>query len=315
MLESDFLSTQVLLQIWGPPEVTTSAPNWHGHVPFGRWLILLDRPTKFVELGVFRGDSYLAICEAVRRFETNTQCVGIDTWEGDEHAGELSENVFLQLNAFHDQLFGSFSKLLKSRFEDAVSQFEDASIDLLHIDGLHTYEAVRADYETWLPKMSSRGVMLFHDTQERDLGFGVHQLWAEISAKYPHFEFEHSHGLGILAVGAEQSPAVKWLTSQTSDETQRTRKVFQWLAADGAAHIALKPPNTTPYWVDRSAHRPVDLQNRALEIDVFERNADLERQVAALRSSTSWRITRPLRILMSALRGREKGEGTGTLEA
>ena len=37
----------------------------------------------------------------------------------------------------------TFSSLLRMDFADARDHIEDGSVDLLHIDGLHTYEAVR----------------------------------------------------------------------------------------------------------------------------------------------------------------------------
>lgn len=296
-----------LAQIAFPPLVATSAENWHGHIPFARWLIWKTQPLTFVELGVFQGDSYLAICDAAVRFQASTKCTGIDSWEGDAHAGKLAETVYEELKAFHDPQFGTFSDLRRGLFENVVSEFSDESIDLLHIDGLHTYEAVKGDFETWLPKLSPRAVVLFHDTQVRERGFGVWQFWAEVSARYPHFEFHHSHGLGVLAVGPSAPEQVLALCGLPDAEANSVRSMFATFAASIAAHMRLKPEATAPYATDPAALDPAALHLRAnewsrAEDHLHSKIASLENSVESMKSSTSWKLTAPLRKLMGLVK-------------
>ena len=191
---------------------------WTGHIPFAGWLMDALRPKIFVELGTHRGASYLAFCQAVEQRGLQTVCYAVDTWQGDEHTKSYGEEVFSELSAIHDRHFSGFSHLLRSTFDEALHEFEDGSIDLLHIDGLHTYKAVKHDFESWLPKMSASGVVLFHDTMERGRGFGVWKLWAELAKAYPSFQFRHSHGLGVLLLGDQLPASIRQLAEQSGGQ-------------------------------------------------------------------------------------------------
>ncbi len=210
-----------------PPDWLTHNSAWIYHIPMVPVFIKLLRPRVFVELGTFRGDSYMSFCQAVAKIGTSTQCTAVDTWEGDAHAGFYPPQIYEDLKAHHDPRYGHFSRLKKALFDAAVTDFADNSIDLLHIDGLHTYEAVKHDFETWLPKLTSRGVVLFHDTFIRERGFGVWQLWDEISKGRPHFNVPYGCGLGILAVGPEVPPPfLEFLADLNADHTRILPQFF-----------------------------------------------------------------------------------------
>ena len=178
------------------------APSaWWLHVPFAHWIVCASRPNVLVELGTHAGVSYSAFCQAVRRAGLPTRCHAVDTWRGDSHSGEYDESVFHEFRRYHDEHFGTFSTLLRSTFDEALGFIDDGSIDLLHIDGLHTYDAARHDYESWLPKLSANGIVMFHDINERTKDFGVWRLWRQLYGRHPSFTFLHGHGLGVLAVG------------------------------------------------------------------------------------------------------------------
>ena len=193
------------------PELLGKPSAWWGHVPFAFWIMSVSRPRVFVELGSHHGVSYAGFCEAAARARTGSRCYAVDTWEGDKHAGHFDEAVYYELKEFHDRRYAAFSELLKCKFDDALPHFADGSIDLLHIDGLHTHEAVKHDFESWRPKLSDRAVVLFHDTNVLSDDYGVHRLFAELSEHYPHFEFLHGSGLGVLAVGPSAPAAIKSL--------------------------------------------------------------------------------------------------------
>lgn len=206
--------------LWRPMYLEQSA--WLEHIPFAFWLVEAHRPQVLVELGAHYGVSYFAFCQAVDRLGLDTRCFAVDTWKGDEHAGLYDERVFEQVRGHNEAQYSGFSRLVRSTFDEALKHFDDGSIDLLHIDGLHTFEAVRHDFETWLPKLSRRAIVVLHDTNVRERNFGVFKLLDGLKQRYPHFEFVHGHGLGVLGVGAEQDEIIQRLfQAYATDQTRQ----------------------------------------------------------------------------------------------
>src|SRR5260370_20522340 len=183
---------------FNPRRLNPGFYNWLGHLPFAHDLIASLRPSNLVELGTHYGESYFGFCQSLEENGIQCKCYAVDTWKGDEHAGFYGEEVFTDVRAYNDLNYASFSNLLRMTFDEGVGQFEDNSIDLLHIDGLHTYAAVENDVRLWFPKLRPGGVLLLHDVEVRNDGFEVWRLWEELQTAFPTFTFRHHSGLGVL---------------------------------------------------------------------------------------------------------------------
>lgn len=180
-------------------EMTDFDQGWSGLKRFGYDIVANLQPKQIVELGVFKGTSFFSFAQAVVDKKLATKLYGVDTWEGDIHTGFYTVSVLDQVQAIIKKYFKKLPiQLHQVTFDQAVEKFSDGSIDLLHIDGLHTYDAVAHDFEQWHKKVSPKGIILFHDTNYKGRGFGVYKFWDKIKKKYHTVELLHSNGLGIL---------------------------------------------------------------------------------------------------------------------
>ena len=172
---------------------------WGGHRRFAYDLARWMRPGRIAELGVHWGTSFFTFAQAMKDGRMkDTELIGVDTFEGEDHAGKYGPEVLETVRGIVKKHFPKQRIVLHQMFfADALGLVDDESIDLLHIDGLHTFEAVKDDFETWLPKLAADGVVLFHDVAP-DTGYGSTDYWNRISKEYPGFAFEHSWGLGVL---------------------------------------------------------------------------------------------------------------------
>ena len=256
------------------PDHQSLVESWTQHIPFAYAVVELCKPAVLVELGVHYGTSYFSFCQAVAHLRLATRCTAVDTWRGDPHAGFYGDEVWESVRTFHDAHYSGFSRLHRVTFDEALKDFPDGGVDLLHIDGLHTYEAVRHDFESWLPKLSPRGIVLFHDTHVHENNFGVWKLWSELKARYPSFEFAHGYGLGVIATGSEPPEGLRPFFDGSPDEQTGLRDFFQ-----RAGRFHLKGSDTAMI---------SSLQNDCRRH---------ETEISRMKASVSWRLTKPLRLL------------------
>jgi len=280
---------------------------WVGHLPFAAVLVSELKPEIFVELGTHFGNSYFTFCQAVEEFKTSTQCYAVDTWEGEEHAGSYDESVYQFVSRHNDKNYQHFSRLLRTTFDDASKKFLDNSIGLLHIDGLHTYEAVANDFESWYPKIQDGGIILFHDICCRHDDFGVWKLWEEIQEKYPHtLSLLHSHGLGVLVKTSK--PIQNTFISQLVDKSKATQ--WQRLFNYAAEKLSLEKANrilTNDLSVLRQVLQERDQMIAERDHLIAEQGRLLaasdhikmvkEDKIMRMKNSFSWKITALLRAL------------------
>ena len=150
---------------------------------------------------------------------------------------------------------------------------------------------------------SNRGVVLFHDVNEFKGDFGVWRFWRKAKEAYPHIEFGHGHGLGVLLVGEKcplRAGSGEWPESLLSADGAEILQVLyggigrmSWELA--RLSKAASQPAVAPTTTKQAEAQIADLKRRVSELDAVR--GRLERRIKALESSTSWRVTAPVRVI------------------
>ena len=234
---------------------------WGGHRHFAYDLTVALKPRRIVELGSHYGCSLFSFAQAIKDHGLATDLFGVDTWQGDEHAGFYSNEVFELVQKTISEHFKQVSiTLLRKTFLDARSDIADGSVDVLHIDGLHTYEAVVEDFETWLCKLAPEGVVLFHDVNP-ELSYGSRKHWEEVSGRFPALQFDHSWGLGVLFPKGDSKRAL--IGGEFWDER---RLVYQYRAE---AHLSGQQVRDLTRFVDEQKVAMDKMETMIRERDTY----------------------------------------------
>ena len=171
---------------------------WRGLGSLAYEMVKHYRPKSIVELGTAKGMSTFSMGLALRDLGEGGRLMAVDTWKGDDHIGHYGEQLFETFIARRKQLgLEEVIDPMRMTFDEARGQIA-APIDLLHIDGFHTWEAVYHDFETYRPLVRQGGLILFHDVRTHFPE--MRRFWRRTALKYEHYRVPYSHGLGIIRV-------------------------------------------------------------------------------------------------------------------
>ena len=168
-------------------DIETIPSAWKGHRGFANWLVQYLQPKITVELGVDYGYSTFVLAE-----NNPGKVYGIDTFEGDAHAGQRDLAQYQSVLDFKNTNEFNNVHLIKDTFDNVNSTWTE-SIDILHIDGLHTGAAVTHDLINWSRFFHANTVVLMHDVSSFE---EVEDVYLRIPQ--PKLRFVHSGGLGVL---------------------------------------------------------------------------------------------------------------------
>ncbi|WP_083238520.1 class I SAM-dependent methyltransferase [Methyloceanibacter marginalis] len=239
-------------------------------VPIIAVLVGLLEPRRYVELGVATGEAFFAACEAGRGYGSTAECIAIDAWADDSE--------WCNFRNLAETRFRDMTHYIRGRLEDALSFFEDGSIDFLHVSPLVINDGT-LELKAWLRKMSDRGVVV---VQYGALNASEMQSnWKDLESSLPVWRNDYFH-LGLAYVGTFEGIVAETLN---------------WLRDNPSAGRRL----TQLFNLFCHSQSVIAQQASALEVEKRKRQ-DAKDQLSAVKRSTMWRVTSPVRLVGSFLK-------------
>lgn len=169
-----------------------SVPGWAAFTPLYKQMVANaphDKPSTFVEIGSWCGKSAAFMGVEILNSEKPITLHCVDPWvdggadlRDTEHWKGMQGKSLVDLFARNIKPVASVIKMHQATSADAVSSFEDYSIDFLMIDGDHNYEPVKNDIRNYLPKMKPGGIMSGDDYTWPGVKQAVDELFGKAAA-------------------------------------------------------------------------------------------------------------------------------------
>ena len=122
-----------------------------------------------IEIGSFQGLSACYFCQGIRDSGKNTTLYSIDPHLGNPEHRRNDPNFKSSLTSFQNNInrygYNDLVEIIVDCSWNVASSLPDEMCDVLFIDGLHEYEAVKKDFEMYLPKVTSGGIIIIHDAR------------------------------------------------------------------------------------------------------------------------------------------------------
>jgi predicted O-methyltransferase YrrM len=166
------------------------------------------KPQTVVEIGTARGGSlFLLSCVS----DPNALLVSIDLPAGQYGGGYPSWKAFIfrrfvgRAQTLH-LIRGDSHK--QATFDRTVNALKDSPVDLLFIDGDHSYDGAKKDFLRYRTLVRPGGLIVFHDILESkiDNDVTVAPLWQEIARNFPTEEIVDSYDQGQFGIGILTAP-------------------------------------------------------------------------------------------------------------
>ena len=129
-----------------------------------------------VEIGVYRGEHAQEIMSTIQP----NKLFLVDTWNymGDKDTLPCNQEDL----RIAKQIVGSFPNIIfiEKTSKDASNDFIDGLFDFIYIDAEHSYESVKQDLISWMPKVKNGGVIAGHDIRVD----GVKKAVSEITQNF-----------------------------------------------------------------------------------------------------------------------------------
>jgi predicted O-methyltransferase YrrM len=154
-------------------------------------LIRRRRPRTVVEIGTASGGSFYAWCRVA---DPRATIASLDL-PGGAFGGGYTEEDIPRLRSY-GRPGQRLSFVLADSHQESTramlsETFAGVGIDFLMIDGDHTYDGVKRDFELYSPLLSANALVAFHDIlpHGEHSRCKVHLFWDELKNRYRHIEF------------------------------------------------------------------------------------------------------------------------------